>query len=688
MSKQTTHTISITEKQALITALPCFSGLSPLQSLELAELMEEIHFEPNEVIVEENSLIDCVYIVVEGTAEISHLTVRDLRKIKIKLRKQSPKMIKTPFAVLHTGESIGLNTTGFFSETGIRTATVTALTPMTLLSLDLKKLHEFLEKYPDLKSNMLLASKQMLKIQLIKQSLPFSRVSYDRLMWLANQVEEITVPAGTIIFKEGEMGDRCYLIQSGEVEIITHHEDNSVHQLAILKTPTLFGEATLITHASRNATARAIDDCRLLELKHTYLSELLESENNVANTFMTLMVDRSRPLKNPHVTVHQRVTPDEQTIFILKNPDNGSYFKLSEEGSFIWHLMDGQHTMQEITMKLSDEYNIFAPDVVAALISKLAKAQFVSQVDIDSEATLEKKSKWIRVMIKIRNLLEARIAFGDADRWITILYQKFAFIFFHPVGKILLGLIIISGVGAFAFSTPKIIHIFRHIHDSWILILFLIPFTLFSVALHELGHALATKYYGREVHYMGIGWYWMGPVAFTDTSDMWLSPQKGARIFVNFAGAYTDILVAGISALLIYFISNAYIQAFLWIFALFTYINAFRMLNPLQELDGYYALVDWFDRPRLRQSAVVWLVKEFPRGVRNPKLLKSYKAEIYYWLACILFMILISLLTLFVQTFIFKILGFKPSSLLVSLAFPIIVSLLSCMGIIADMRKQ
>lgn len=673
--------ISMEERQTLIKWLLCFSMLSHEQSAELAALMQEVFFLPNDVVVEENALVDSVYILVEGKAEVSHQVLKKPRKIKIKFRKKPPQMIKAPLAILHAGDAIGLNNTGFFSTTGKRTATVTAMSHLRLLKLDLKKLHDFLGKYPDLQSKMYATAEQMLRTQFIKQSLPFSRLSQERLMWLANQVRDIEIPAGTVLFNEGEPGDSCYLIRSGQIEITAKNEEGVSHQLAILKTPTLFGEATLITHAPRNATARALDDCSLLELKHEYLSELLESETNVAHTFMTLMVNRSRPLQNPHVTEHQRVTADEQTIIILKNPDNGNYFKLSEEGCFIWQLMDGQHTMQEITMKLSDVYQIFAPDAVAGLISRLAKTGFISNIDIDNESITQKQSGWLSAVTKLRRILEYRIALGDANKWLTTLYQKIGFIFFKPVAQFLMAAIMIIGFSAFILSTSHVIQLFRHIHASWILILFLIPFTLLTVALHELGHALATKSYHREVHYMGIGWYWLGPVAFTDTSDMWLNPKKSARIFVNLAGIFTDIVIAGLAGVFIFVIPNVYIQAFLWLFALLTYINAFRMLNPLQELDGYYVLVDLFDRPRLRQSAVSWLIKK-------PKLSRKSFPEIFYWLACILFMVLVSLLTLLVQSFIFKIFGFKPQNPALSLALPIIVGVVSCLGVFADIRNQ
>ncbi len=678
--------VGIKQRQVLITALPCFAMLSAEESRALAMQMTELQYASAEKIVEEGALVDSIYILVRGLLEVTQLVTQKPRQIKIP--KKPTELSKIPLAILRPGEAIGLNDTGFFSSTGKRTATVTALTDSLLLQLTLKDLHEFLEQHQHIQSALYASADQMLRIQFIKQSLPFNRLSHERLVWLAEQVIERQVAKGEIVFHEGQIGNCCYLIRSGEIEILTKNENGLAHQLAVLKAPTLFGEATLITHAPRNATARALTDCKLFELKHELLSELMESERNVAHTFMTLMVDRSRPLQNLRVTEHQQITADKQRVVILKNPDNGSYFKLSEEGWYIWQQMDGQQTMQEITMQLSDRYNIFAPDVVAALIFKLAKAGFVTQVDVRNEAATVKQPIWIRTLFKIRQILETRIVIGDADKWLSKLYQKAAFLLFKPVSKTLLGLIIIAGFFAFGFFTGHVIQLFKTIHDSWILLVFLVPFMLLSAFLHELGHALATKSYGREVHYMGVGWYWLTPVAFTDTSDMWLSTHRGARIFVNLAGVYTDILVGGISALLIYVLPSVYMQAFLWLFALFAYISAFRMLNPLQELDGYYVLVDVFDCPRLRQRAVMWLVKNFSKKTREKHPFSEHIPECCYWLACILFMILISVLILLVQTFIFKILGFKPSNPFMTLTLPIFVALISCVGIIADIRSE
>ncbi len=670
------NTISIPERQALLTALPYFAMLTSAESKELTSLMEEVSYAAGEMIVEEDALVDSVYIITSGQAEVTRTLLSKKNTIT-----------KVPVGVLNASEAIGLNDTGFFSTTGKRTATVTALSKIQALKLDLKSLHQFFKRHVHLQSSMYAATEQMLRVRLIKQSLPFSKLSYERMQWLASQIEAISVPAGTVIFKQGELGDRCYLIRSGQIEISAKEEDSAKHQLAILKTPTLFGEATLITHSPRNATARAMEDSELLVLQHKNLSELMETEANVADMFMTLMVDRSRPLQCADITTHRRMTADKQEIVILKNPRNRNYFKLSNEGWFIWQQLNGKHTMREITMNFANEFNTFAPNIVVALISKLAKGGFIEQVEARDTHQFDNQPFWVRGLLRLRNLLEARVAFGDADKWLTRVYQKGIHFLFTPIAQVILALAAMTGFVVFCYKTGWTIETFQIIPHTWLLLLCLIPGAIVSVALHELGHAFSTKAFGYEVHYMGVGWYWVAPVAFTDTSDMWLS-TRGPRTIVNLAGIYTDILIAGVSALLMLVILNPYVQVFLWLLALFAYINAFRMLSPLQELDGYYVLMDLADRPHLRQSAIKWLVNEFPKALRQPSLFKKHVPEIVYWLACIIYLVLTVVLIWLLQKFVFKILGIHASNPMLSLIFPFFVTLISSLGIIAEIRSQ
>jgi len=658
---------------SLLQAIPCFAGLSVQQREELLQLMQEVRYAAREKIVNEGELVDSVYIMVSGKAEVTHEVTKH------------PKKTAIPVALLNQGDSIGLNETGFFSSTGTRTATVTALSDVLALQLNVKALNQFLQEH-HLESALYLASSQMLRMQLIKQSLPFSHLSYERLQWLTQHVEDITVDAGTVLFRQGEQGDRCYLIYSGQIEIIAENAQGATRQLALLKPPVLFGEATLITHAPRNATAIALEKSELLVLHHHYLQELLETEDAVAKMFVNLMVDRSRPLHNPHITVHHRVTVDKQEITILKNPDNDSYFQLSREGWHIWEQLNGEFTLQEITLNMAEKFNLFAPDVVAALISKLNEAGFINNLKINDMMYRDGQSFLARAMQKIRSILEIRFAISGADKWISIFYDKGAYLLFTRIGQLALALLAVTGLYAIIFTAGDMLEFFASSKTTFTLLFGLIPLSLLTSVFHELGHALAVKASGRDVRYIGVGWYWFGPIAFTDTSDMWLT-TRGPRTVVNLAGVYANALIAGVAALLVLAISQPYLQAMLWLFAVYTYLSAFRMLSPLQELDGYYVLMDWLDKPRLRQAAVSWLVKKFPEEIFHPRLLRQHLPEISYWVACLVFLFLVSMITLYVQDFIFKAIGFHPPHHYLGLIIPFLVVIFSSLNVIAEIRK-
>lgn len=665
--------VSLSERVVLLQGIPLFSAIPKKHLQELSNFMEEVRFDAGEIIVKEHEVVDAVYFIVKGQAEVNQ---------EIKTRK---KLTFVPIALMYPGENIGLNETGFYSKTGIRTANVIAITPMLLLKLDIHILHE-ISKKNYLASMMNASSLKMMRMQLIKQGLPFSQLSHDRLEWLADRVEEKRFLSGAIIFKQGDLGNVLYLVNSGSIEIYRENEKLEKQQLAILTKPALFGEATLITQTVRNATAKAITDCELLMLRHEYLSELLESDKNVAMMLMSLMINRSRPIQVKNITSHDLLSKDGETFTILKNIKDGNYFKLSKEGAFIWSQLDGEHSLQEITLNLAEKFHLFAPDLVAALISKLNRFGFIDHLELNDNQHKRTGSRWAHLFNKMRRFLEKRVAFGDADHWITRTYHRYIHYFYTLPALLIMTVLIIVGFAAFIETSQQAVNFFSDHRGSVLLLLTLIPFSIVEVILHELAHAYTVKYFSREVHYMGVGWYWLAPIAFTDTSDMWLASRR-SRVIVNLAGIYMDVLIAGLSTLAIFLVETPYIQGMLWLFALYTYIGAFRMLSPLQEMDGYYALMDIVERNRLRQLSVIWLVKIFPKSLRHPKLFKSHWPELCYWIACLLFLAGVTYITVLFQSFIFKILGMQVNSYF-SLILPFLVLILSSLSIIAEVKHQ
>ena len=96
----------------------------------------------------------------------------------------------------------------------------------------------------------------------------FSRLPEEDLARLAEAMEETRFPAGTEILKEGDAGDRMFLLLEGSVEVLKTTPYGEPYVTASLKDSfhCSFGEMALIDEGTRSATVRAKTDCRTLSL--------------------------------------------------------------------------------------------------------------------------------------------------------------------------------------------------------------------------------------------------------------------------------------------------------------------------------------------------------------------------------------------------------------------------------------
>lgn len=358
--------IDLIQRQTLILNFPCFAKFSKQESLELAKLMTESLYHKGDVIVTEGDLVDSVYLIAEGAAEVTH-------EIENKETKKSELI-----AVLRSGEAIGLNELGFFSTTGLRTATVTAQTDMTLLRLTVPQLDQFLQHNPQLNQTMGATAKQMLRMDLIKEAAPFRELPRKVIYWLAQCVEERKYEKNEVIFREGDESNGCYLIFSGKVDIFITNNEDVENILVKLEKPALFGEIALLTSAPRNATARASEPTTLLMLHKEDFLELMTHEKGITDALTPMMLERARPRANKKIIIHQRQAADGETIVTLKNSEHETYYELSKEGWFVYQHLNGKNTVKDIIIALQKEFNIFMLDFVYELIMDLVNGGFAN----------------------------------------------------------------------------------------------------------------------------------------------------------------------------------------------------------------------------------------------------------------------------------------------------------------------
>jgi putative peptide zinc metalloprotease protein len=126
--------------------------------------------------------------------------------------------------------------------------------------------------------------------------------------------------------------------------------------------------------------------------------------------------------------------------------------------------------------------------------------------------------------------------------------------------------------------------------------------------LHELGHALAVRRWGGEVHEIGIGLLVLVPAPYVDASAASAFPRRQQRAMVGAAGIMVELALAAIA---LWFWLNlqpglARDVAFVVLFIGSASTLVFNG-NPLLRFDAYYVLCDLLDLPNLAsRSNAYW----------------------------------------------------------------------------------
>ncbi|GAC1614022.1 MAG: hypothetical protein NVS9B1_23110 [Candidatus Dormibacteraceae bacterium] len=150
---------------------------------------------------------------------------------------------------------------------GTREATVVAAESGRIFALDRVTFHRALEH--DVEAHDRLRANLGYRRELAGMPL-FSHLSAAERDVLLEHFEPMPVETGTDIVREGEPGDRFYLVRSGRVAVLRDQV-----KIAELGPGEAFGEAALLLDAPRNATVRALEGTELLALGARDFHDLL-----------------------------------------------------------------------------------------------------------------------------------------------------------------------------------------------------------------------------------------------------------------------------------------------------------------------------------------------------------------------------------------------------------------------------
>jgi len=360
-----------------------------------------------------------------------------------------------------------------------------------------------------------------------------------------------------------------------------------------------------------------------------------------------LQIAEYQPERNSDV-IERELVSSSGTYFVLKNTREKTYLRLSPTEHALWQSMDGQTTVQELIVEHFMATGEFAHTTVVRLVEMLYwKHMFIDPpVSVWNQVNREITHRtWrYRLSLPARKLMNQPIGYHGLDKYITLIYKYGGFIFFTRPVQVLLVIIAVLGLVAFSqvIRDPSYQifgpNLLRSIALIWVA-------SLLPIFIHELGHALTVKHFGREVPQGGFLLFFGLPAAFVETTDIWLEPKR-ARLAVTWNGPYTGLILGGLAAIFIYLNPAAPINSFLFKMLFVAYATVLFNVNPLLKYDGYYLLSDWLEMPSLRERSTAFLRRKFFDKIMNRK--KFSREEIIYstfgilsfiWMAYALYMI-------------------------------------------------
>jgi signal transduction histidine kinase len=125
----------------------------------------------------------------------------------------------------------------------------------------------------------------------LRKSPLFEGLSEEELQKLMDMAEPMSLRAGDVLMRQGEMGDAAYVVIKGEFEI-QKQSGQSVIKIDVRNTGDVVGEMALLSRATRTATVVAKTDGETLRIPPEAFEELLASSSTAAMAVLRWVMAR------------------------------------------------------------------------------------------------------------------------------------------------------------------------------------------------------------------------------------------------------------------------------------------------------------------------------------------------------------------------------------------------------------
>lgn len=314
-----------------------------------------------------------------------------------------------------------------------------------------------------------------------------------------------------------------------------------------------------------------------------------------------------RPRVRRQVDFHRQIFRGMVWI-IVQDHQSGKFNRLTPQGHYLFGRMDGERSLQTLWQDACERFPEDPPtqtDTIR-LLSQLYQADLISadaapdMVELSSRSQRQNRQK---TLAHFRNPLALRVPLFDPnrflDRTLWLVAPIFSRWFMAAWTCFMLTALVLMVFNWRALTESAGDQILAGSNIA----LILLAYPLVK-ALHELGHAYATKWWGGEVREIGLMLLIFVPVPYVDASQATAFGSKWQRIAVGGAGILVELTLAGLALIFWLNAEPGLARAFAYNVMLIGGVSTLLFNgNPLLRFDGYFILSDLLEIPNMGPRA-------------------------------------------------------------------------------------
>jgi len=294
--------------------------------------------------------------------------------------------------------------------------------------------------------------------------------------------------------------------------------------------------------------------------------------------------------------------------YLLQDPASGRVHRFTPAARLVLAAMDGQRSVEDLWKLAQRQLGDDAPtqDEIIQLLGQLHASDLLSTdaaPDVLEVFERGRKQETAKSRRSWANPMAIRIPLWDPGRFLDRFVPLWRWLWGWPGALLWLAVV----VPALVMVPPHWPDLTGNLADRVLaadnLLLVVLVFPIIK-ALHELGHATATRASGGEVHDMGLMLLVLMPVPYVDASAATVFRSRWRRAVVGAAGMIVELFLAALAFYVWLAVEPGFVRAICFNVMLVAGVSTLIFNgNPLLRYDAYYILGDLTELPNLGQRA-------------------------------------------------------------------------------------